>query len=140
MWNDRLVTLKILKHARVCRVPDCCNAHVQAPKFMWVDDSHMSSDWLLSHLPSLELVLEDSTHVMRRYFRSLHPRHIHIGIQILDFSPQTAKILNPETEVAKADGPSTVHCIRLPLYEHEVVEQFLVISFWIWYAASPRSW
>ena len=46
---------------------------MQGPEYIWVDDSDQSGQILHNIFPSVKVVLEDSTHLMRRYMRTLTP-------------------------------------------------------------------
>ena len=41
----------------------------------WVDNSDICGDFLKSIFPTVKQVLEDTTHLMRRYMRTLMPDH-----------------------------------------------------------------
>lgn len=48
---------------------------LQGPEFIWVDNSDQSGQILQGIFPTVKRVLEDSTHLMRRYMRTLTPGH-----------------------------------------------------------------
>lgn len=48
---------------------------LQGPEYIWVDNSDQSANILCEIFPSVKGVLEDSTHLMRRYMRTLTPGH-----------------------------------------------------------------
>jgi hypothetical protein len=49
------------------------------PWCAYVDDAAGSAAQLQSLFPSLQHVVADTTHVMRRYNETLHPRHYQAG-------------------------------------------------------------
>ena len=48
---------------------------LQGPEYVWVDNSDQSANILMEIFPTVKAVLEDSTHLMRRYIRTLTPGH-----------------------------------------------------------------
>lgn len=48
---------------------------LQGPEYIWVDNSDQSANILMEIFPTVKAVLEDSTHLMRRYMRTLTPGH-----------------------------------------------------------------
>ena len=48
---------------------------LQGPEYIWVDNSDQSGQILQGIFPTVKRVLEDSTHLMRRYMRTLTPGH-----------------------------------------------------------------
>ncbi|KAK9918950.1 hypothetical protein WJX75_008262 [Coccomyxa subellipsoidea] len=48
---------------------------IQGPEYVWVDNSDQSANILMEIFPTVKAVLEDSTHLMRRYIRTLTPGH-----------------------------------------------------------------
>ena len=62
------------------QIADCSHINnqdvtLQGPEYIWVDNSDQSGQILQSIFPSVKRVLEDSTHLMRRYMRTLTPGH-----------------------------------------------------------------
>ncbi|EIE19667.1 hypothetical protein COCSUDRAFT_58410 [Coccomyxa subellipsoidea C-169] len=47
----------------------------QGPEYIWVDYSPVCGNLLKKIFPTVKIVLEDSTHLMRRYMRTLTPGH-----------------------------------------------------------------
>lgn len=48
---------------------------LQGPEYIWVDNSAVCGNLLRNIFPSVKIVLEDTTHLMRRYMRTLTPGH-----------------------------------------------------------------
>ena len=48
---------------------------MQGPEYIWVDNSGQCRHLLQELFPTVKRVLEDSTHLMRRYLRTLTPNH-----------------------------------------------------------------
>ena len=48
---------------------------LQGPDYIWVDNSAVCGNLLKKIFPTVKNVLEDLTHLMRRYMRTLTPGH-----------------------------------------------------------------
>lgn len=87
---------------------------MQGPEYIWVDNSAMCGNLLKKIFPSVKMVLEDSTHLMRRYMRTLTPGHplnresqlskaaikLHILVHVVDSLNLTLSLCTPEDFMA----------------------------------------
>jgi hypothetical protein len=53
----------------------CRYSPQDGPSYIYVDNSSQTASFLQEVFPSVKKVIEDSTHFMRRYMRTLTPGH-----------------------------------------------------------------
>lgn len=76
---------------------------MQLPEYMWVDDTNQMEGAMKKAFPSLQNVLEDATHGMRRYARSLPDGHYGIKRFMGDLSRAFFVVVESDREQLKKE-------------------------------------
>ena len=76
---------------------------VQLPEFMWVDDTAHMESAMKKAFPSVQKVLEDATHGMRRYARTFPDGHVGIRAFMRDLSKAFFQVVPSDQEQLKQE-------------------------------------